>query len=127
MVQNTHTRMEKYPTWDKAQRCHIKSRKGRTPCKAASVRTEDNTSETDILTGQGSGYPPQIFTDSTYTAAMTHTDSEGEVKHGTNILDRYCEYCNRCGETHCWCFSSNWEEGLNDPISYRQETPCRLV
>ena len=44
---------------------------------------------------------------------MTHTDSEGEVKHGTNFLGRYYEYCNRCGETCCWCFSSDWEEGPN--------------
>ena len=105
--------MEKYHPWEKAQMCHIKTRKGRTPCKAASVHTENNTSETDIPTGQGFGYPPQIFTDPTYTAAMTCTDSEGEVKHKTNFLGSYCEYCNRCGETHCWCFSSNWEEGLN--------------
>ena len=67
MVQNTHTRMEKYHTWEKAQMCHIKSRKGRTPHKKASVHTEDNTSETDIPTGKGFGYPPQIFTDPTYT------------------------------------------------------------
>ena len=51
MVQNTHTRMEKYRTWEKAQRCHVKSKKGRTSRKAASVHTEDNTSETDIPTG----------------------------------------------------------------------------
>ena len=86
IVQNTHTRMEKYHTWEKAQRCHIK------PCKAASVHTEDNTSETEIPTGQGFGYPPQIFTDPTYTVAMTHTDLEEEVKYGTNFLGRYCEY-----------------------------------
>ena len=111
--------MEKYHTWEKAQRCHIKSRKGRTPCKAASVHTEDNTSETDIPTGQGFGYPPQIFTDPTYTVTMTCTESEEVVKQETKSLGRYCEYCNRCGETHCWCFSSNWEEGLNvdDPNS----------
>ena len=113
MVQNTQTMKEKYHTWEKAQRCHIKSRKERTPCKAASVHTEDITSETEIPTGQQFGYPPQIFTDPTYTAAMAHTGSEGEVKQGTNFLGRYCEYCNRCGETCCWCFSSNWEEGLN--------------
>ena len=101
------------PYMGKAQRCHIKSRKGRTPHKAASVHTEDNTSETEIPTGQGFGYPPQIFSNPSYTAAMTHTALEGEVKHGTNFLGRYCEYCNRCGETCCWCFSSDWEEGLN--------------
>ena len=80
MVQNTYPRMAKYHTWEKAQRCHVKSKKGRTPCKAASVHTEDNTSETDIPTGQEYGYPPQIFTDTTYTAVMTLTDSEGNME-----------------------------------------------
>ena len=45
--------------------------------------------------------------------AVTHTDSEGEIKHETNFLGRYCEYCNRSGETHYWCFTSDWEEGLD--------------
>ena len=117
MIQNTHTRTEKYHTWEKAQRCHVKSKKGRTPHKAASVHTEDNTSETDLPTGQEFGYTPLTFTDPTHTAVITNTDSEGEVNHRTNFLGRYCEYCNRSRETCCWCFSSNWEEGLdvNDP------------
>ena len=113
MIQNTHTRMDKYHTWEEAQRCHVKSRKGRTPCKAASVHADDNTSKTDMPTGQEFRYPPLIFTDPTHTAVMTHTDSEGEVKHGTNFLGSYCEYCNTSGETCCWCFTSNWEEGLD--------------
>ena len=61
MVQNTHTRMEKYHTWEMAQRCHVKSKKERTPHKAASVHTEDNTSDTDMPTGQEFGYPLQIL------------------------------------------------------------------
>ena len=105
--------MEMYHTWEKAQQCHIKSRKGRTPCKAASVHTEENSSETDFPEGQGFGNPTQFFTDITYTAAVIHTNSEGEVKHETNFLGRYCEYCNRCREKHCWCFTSDWEEGLD--------------
>ena len=36
--------------------------------------SEDNTSETDIPIGQGFGYPPQIFTDPTYTVAMAQTN-----------------------------------------------------
>ena len=80
-------------------------------------------SETDLPTGQEFGYPPQIFTDHTYTAAMTHTDLEGEVKHGTNFV--YCEYCNRCGETHCWCFSSNWEEWLD--VNYPNSNPSMEI
>ena len=79
-----------------AQRCHIKSRKGRIPHKAASVHTEENSSEIDITTDLVVGNSPPIFTDPTYTAAMTHTDSEGEVKHKTNFLGKDCEYCNRC-------------------------------
>ena len=78
MIQNTHTRTEMYHAWEKAQRCHMKSRKGRTPCKAASVDTEDNTFETDIPTGQGFRYPPQIFTNPTYTVAMTHNSVRRE-------------------------------------------------
>ena len=44
------------------------------------MHTEENSSETDIPTGQGFGNLPQIFTDPTYTVAVTHTDSEGEGK-----------------------------------------------
>ena len=34
------------------------------------MQTEDNTSETDVPAGQRFRYPPQVFTDPTYTAAM---------------------------------------------------------
>ena len=129
MIQNTHTRMEKYHTCEKAQRCHVKSKKGRTPCKAASVHTDDNTSETDMPTGQEFRYPPLIFTDPTHTAVMTHTDLEGEVKHGTNFLGSYCEYCDRSRETCCWCFSSDLEEGLdaNNPNPSVEISPSPTI
>ena len=68
MIQNTHTRTEKYHKWKKAQRCHIKSTKRRIPCP----------------------------------------ESDSRVK----FLGRYCEYCHKCVETHCGCFSSNWEDKL---------------
>ena len=112
MIQDTHTRMEKYQTWEKAQRCHIRSRKRKAPCKMTNMQTEDDASETDVPTGQGFRYPPQIFTDPTYTATMTHTESEGEVEQERKFLGKYCKFCDRCSETHCWCNSSNWEEGL---------------
>ena len=83
------------------------------------MHTEENSSEIDIPTDLAFGNTPQNFTDPTYTAAVTHTDSEGEVTHKTNFLGKYCEYCDRCGETHCWCFTSDWEDGLdaNNPNS----------
>ena len=39
------TRTDRYHTWEKAQRCHTKSRKGSIPHNAASVHTEENSSE----------------------------------------------------------------------------------
>ena len=109
MVQDAHTRTEKDHTWEKAQKCPIKSRKRRTPLKMTSMQTEDDASETEIHTGQGFGYPPQIFTNHTHL-----TTSEGEMKEETKFLGRYCEFCDKCNETHCWCSSSDWEEGLTD-------------
>ena len=105
LVQNTHTRMERYYTWEKAHKDYIKSRKGRIPHKAASVHTVENSSDIDTPTDLEFRNPPHIL--------------EGEVKHETNFSGKYCEYCNRCKETHCWCFTSDWEEGLdaNNPNS----------
>ena len=107
MVQDTHTWIEKYHTWEKAQRCPIRSRKKRTPCKITNMQTEDDASEIDIPTGQGFVYPPQIFTDPTHMTTMTHMESEGEVEQERKYLGRYCEFCDMCNETHCWCNSSN--------------------
>ena len=92
MIQNTHTRMERYCTWEKPQWCHVKPQKGKTPHKTASVHTEENTSETEMATYQEFGYPTLIFTDPTHTAVMPHTDSEGEAIHNSKFLGRYCEY-----------------------------------
>ena len=113
MIQNTHTRMEKYRTWEKAKRCYAKSKKGRTTSKAASVSTGDNTSKTDMPTSQEFRYPPIIFTDPTHTQVMTHTDSEADVKYRTNFLGSYCEHYDINVETCCWCFPSDWEEELD--------------
>ena len=65
------------------------------------MHTEENSSETDIPTGLGFENPSQILIDPTHTVAVTDTDSEGEVKHETNFLGKYCEYCDRCRETCC--------------------------
>ena len=120
MFQDTHTRMEKYCTGEKAQWCPIRSRKRRTSSKMTNMQSEDDASETDIPTGQGFGYLPQIFTDPTHMTTMTHMESEGEVEQEKKFLGRYCEFCDRCNETHCWYSSFNWEEVLtnvNDPSS----------
>ena len=112
MIQDTHTRTEKYCTSEKAQRCHIRSRKRKSPRKTTNMQTEDDASETDVPTGQGFRYPPQIFTNPTYTAAITHTESEGEVEQERKFWGKYYKFCDRCGKTHCLCNSSDWQEGL---------------
>ena len=112
MVQDTHTRTEKYWMWEKAQRNPIRSRKRKAPKKMTSKQTENNTSGTDIPIGQGFRYPPPIFTDFTHITTTTHTESEGEVKQVRKFLEKYCEFCAKCNETHCWCNSANWEEEL---------------
>ena len=37
-------------------------------------------------------------------------EEEGEQEN--KFLGKYCEFCDRCGESHCWCNSSDWEEGM---------------
>ena len=113
MTQNTHTRMEKFCTWENAQQCHAKSKKGRTPHKATSVHTENNTSGTDMPTSQEFGKPPLIFTDLTHATVILLTDLEGKAVQDAKFSGRYCEYCNRSEETCCWCFSSDWEQELD--------------
>ena len=76
------------------------------------MQTKDNTSETDVPTGQGFGYPPQVFTDPTYAAAIPQMEEEGEVEQESKFLGKYCEFCDRCGESHCWCNSFDGEEGM---------------
>ena len=112
MAHDTHTKREKYCMWEKAQRSHIRSRKRRAPHKTTNKQTEDNASQTDITTGQGFRYPPQIFTNPTNAATTAHTESEGEVKQSRKFLGKYCKFCGRCNETHCWCNSCNWKEEL---------------
>ena len=73
MFQDTHTRTEKYCTWERAdRRSSVKTRRRRTPHREArSSHEEHNTaSETDVPVGQGLRYPPQVFADPEYAAAV---------------------------------------------------------
>ena len=113
MVQNIHTKTEKYHAWEKADgRSNIKTRKRKSPHKMTNMQTKDNTSETDVPAGQGFRYLPQVFTDHTYVVAMPHMEEEGEVEQESKFLGKYCEFCDRCGKSHCWYNSSDWEEGM---------------
>ena len=114
MLQDIHTRTEKYCAWEKAdRRSNVRTRKRKTPCREmTNMQTENNTSETDVPIGQGFRYPPQVFTHPKYAAVVSHMKEEEEQAVNNTFLGRYCEFCDKCGETYCWCNSSDWEEGL---------------
>ena len=108
MVQDIHTRTEKYSTWEKVDgRSSIKTRKRKALHKMTMMQTKDNTSETDVPTGEGFRYPPQVFADPTYAVTIPQTEEEGEAAQESIFLGRYCEFCDRSGASHCWCNSSN--------------------
>ena len=78
------------------------------------MSSQDNTnSETDVPVGQGFGYPPQVFTDPEVAADVPHTKGEEEVNNN-KFIGNYCETCDKCRETRCWCNSSDWGEELID-------------
>ena len=89
----------------------MKTRKRKAPHKITNMQAKDNTSETDVLVGQGFKYPPQVFTDPRYAAMVPHTEEEEEQPDKSKFLGRYCEFCDKYGKTYCWCNSSDWEEG----------------
>ena len=79
MVQDIHTRTEKYHAWEKANgRSNIRTKKRKAPHMITSMQTEDSTSETDVPTGQGFRYPPQIFTDPIHGSAIPQMEEEKE-------------------------------------------------
>ena len=63
--------------------------------------------------GEGLGYPPQVFTGAEFAAEVAHTEEEEEVNND-KFIGNYCETCDKCGETRCWHYSSDWGEELLD-------------
>ena len=58
MLQDIHTRTEKYHVWEKADgRSNIRTRKRKAPCKMTNMQTKDNASKTNVPVGQGFRYP----------------------------------------------------------------------
>ena len=90
------------------------TRRRRTPCREVRSSHDDNTmSETDIPVGQGLRYPPQVFIDPEFAATVPQMEEEEEVSNN-KFIGNYCDTCAKCGETRCWCNSSDWEEGQLD-------------
>ena len=114
MFQDTFTHTEKYCTWDRAdRRSSMCTRRRRTPRREVHSSHENTTSETDIPVGEDFGYPLRVFTDPEFAATVHHIEEEEEVSND-KFIGNYCEMCTKCGETRCWCNSSDWGEGLLD-------------
>ena len=83
---------------------------------SSSHHTNTN-SETDTPTGKGFGYPPEIFTNSKFEAAMSTSENESDdIPNRQNFVGEYCEKCYT--QTHpvlnsCWCNNLDWSEDLN--------------
>ena len=115
VLQDIHTRTEKYCVWEKADgRSNVRTRNRKAAYKVTNTQTKDNAFKTDVPVGQGFRYPPQVFTDPRYVTTVPHTEEEEEQPDKGKFLGRYCELFYKCGKTYCWCNSSDWEEGLFD-------------
>ena len=97
MLQDIHTRTEKYHAWEKAdRRSNVRTRKRKAPHrKVTNVQTEDNTSETDVPVGQGFRYPPQVFTDPKYAATVPHMEEEEKEQESKILADTVSFAINR--------------------------------
>ena len=113
MFQDTYTHTEKYCAWDRAnRRSSVQTKRRRTHHKEVRSSHEDNTmTETDVPVGQGLRYPPQVFTDPEFAATVPQMEEEVS---NNKFIGKYSDACAKCGETYCWCNSSDWEEGLLD-------------
>ena len=59
-----------------------------------------------------------MFTDPEFAATVPQMEEEEEEQEeevsNNKFIGNYCDTCTKCGETYCWCKSSDWEEGLLD-------------
>ena len=72
-----------------------------------------SNSETDIQTGKGFAYPPEIFTNPELAKTISLTDTNNDEVEVTNpnFVGEFWEECVK-KYNRCWCFKSDWEEDL---------------
>ena len=76
MLQDIHTRTEKYCAWEKADGwSNVRTRKRKALHKTTNMQTKHNASETDVPVGQEFRYPLQVFTDPKYARSNKKVNS----------------------------------------------------
>ena len=109
---DTSTRTERHCPWERAGRrskVHIKRR-------TREVESEvSGNSETDIQTGKGFTYPPEIFTNPEFAKTIPLTDMDSEEVEVTtpNFIGEFSSECIK-KYNRCWYFKSDWEDNLID-------------
>ena len=100
-------RTERYRPWDRADK-RFKIHTRRTTRREVESETTSN-SETDIQTGKGFAYPPEIYTNQEVakTIDLTDTDNDEDVETtNPNFIGEFCEQCLK-KYNRGWCFKSD--------------------
>ena len=109
---DTCTRTGRYHPWDRVdKRSKIHTRRRTTRREVESEITSN--SETDIQTGKGFAYPPEIYTKFAKTITLTDTDTDDVEITNPNFIGEFCKECVK-KYNRCWCYKSDWEEDLID-------------
>ena len=107
-------RTERYCPWDRAdKRSKIHTRRRTTRREVESEITSNF--ETDIQTGKGFAYPPEIHTNLEFAKTITLPDTDNDDVEITNpnFIGEFCKQCVK-KYNRCWCYKSDWEEDLID-------------
>ena len=112
---DTGMRTERYHPWDRADKRSKIHTKRRTTRREVDSEIITSNSETDVQTGKGFAYPPEIYTNPDFAKriSLTDTDNDDVEIINANFIGEFCKECvkkyNRCS-----CYKSDREEDVVD-------------
>ena len=112
---DTCMRTERYCPWDRVdKRSKIHTRR-RTTRREVDSEIITSNSETNLQTGKGFTYSPEIYTNLEFAKTITLTDTNNDNVEITNpnFIGEFCKECLK-KYNRCWCYKSDWEEDLID-------------
>ena len=127
---DTCKRTERYRPWDRVdKRSKIYTRR-RTTRREVDSEIITSNSETDVQTGKGFAYPPQIYTNPDFAKTITRTDTDNDDVEITipNFIGEFCKECTK-KYNRCWYYKSDWKEDLIDveaPKALLIKLICRI-